>query len=238
MSGWRHLVKQLGRRAGIDVMRYRPLAQRRAALMTRRSITLVLDVGGNRGQYGRELRAHGYRHAVISFEPLEGALVHLRQVASADPLWDVVAVALGETATTTRLNVTSNLASSSLLTMLDAHHVAAPGVTVVGEETVRVMPLDDAEIPRDRPTLLKLDVQGYEDRVLRGAAHTLEQVELIECELSIVPLYTGQLTLRPMLDLLSTAGFELVDLEPGPRGRHGSTMYIDALFEKHRLVEP
>jgi FkbM family methyltransferase len=238
VTNWRHLAKLLGRRAGVDIARHRPLGRRRASLLARRSISLVLDVGGNRGQYGRELRAHGYRNSVISFEPLEEALLGLRHAASSDPLWDVIAVALGETATTTQLNVTSNLASSSLLPMLDAHRIAAPGVTVVAQETVRVMPLDDAEIPRDRPTLLKLDVQGYEDRVLRGAARTLDQVELIECELSVVPLYAGQLTLRPMLELLSTVGFELIDLEPAPRAPDGSTMYIDALFEKSRPVDP
>jgi hypothetical protein len=116
--------------------------------------------------------------------------------------------------------------------MLDAHRRAAPSVTIVAQKPVRVLPLDDVDIPRGVPTLLKLDVQGYEDRVLRGASRTLDQVQLVECELSIVPLYADQLTLRPMLELLSGAGFELVDLEPGQRDMDGATLYIDALFRR------
>jgi FkbM family methyltransferase len=234
VTNWRHFARQSGRRAGIEITRYRPLAQRRASLLTQQSITLVLDVGGNRGQYGHELRAHGYRGSIISFEPLEQALSHLRDAAASDVDWDVRDVALGEVREEAQISVASNLASSSLLTMLDTHRIAAPDVTVIAQEPVRVVPLDETEFPHDRATLLKLDVQGYEDRVLRGATRSLEQVELLECELSIIPLYGGQLTLRPMLELLAAAHFELVDLEPGPRAADGSTIYVDALFEKRR----
>ena len=58
--------------------------------------------------------------------------------------------------------------------------------------------------------------------------------ELLECELSILQLYADQMTLRPMLELLSAAGFELVDLEPGQPAVDDSIAYIDALFAKHR----
>jgi FkbM family methyltransferase len=234
VTNWRHLVRTSVRRAGVDVSRYRPLAQRRASLITQRSITLVLDVGGNRGQYGRELRAYGYGESIISFEPVAQALDHLRQAAASDAFWEVRGVALGEVSADAEIGVASNLASSSFLPMLDTHRIADPDLRIVGQEPVHIMPLDEAEIPRDRPTLLKLDVQGYEDRVLRGASRSLEQVELVECELSVVPLYAGQLTLRPMLDLLSAGGFELVDLEPGERAVGGSPLYFDALFERTR----
>lgn len=232
MTNLRHLLRTSARHAGWDVSRYRPLARRRASLLEQRSISLVLDVGANRGQYGRELRTYGYRESIVSFEPLDEALTQLRNAAASDPHWEVRDVALGATASTAQINVASNLASSSLLPMLDSHRSAAPGVTVVARESVRIVPLDEVELPRGVPTLLKLDVQGYEDRVLDGASRTLGQVAVVECELSIVPLYADQLTLRPMLDLLSEAGFELVDLEPGQRASDGATLYIDALFRR------
>jgi Methyltransferase FkbM domain len=81
------------------------------------------------------------------------------------------------------------------------------------------------------PTLLKLDVQGFEDRVLRGAEALLPGISLIECEVSLEPLYASQLTLMPMLDLLREHGFQVVRLEPGMRDANGrgSILQYDAI---------
>jgi FkbM family methyltransferase len=230
MIAWRHQLRMLARRVGVDVSRYRPLATRRAALIDELGIQLVIDAGANVGQYGGELRMHGYRGPIVSFEPLAAALAQLRVAAASDPLWSVIPLALGEASATVEMNVTSNLASSSLLPLLTAHRTIAPDVTIVAQESVDVRTLDEIELPSSSATLLKLDVQGFEDRVLRGATTTLESVQLIECELSIVAFYGRQLRLRAMLDLFAEAGFELTDLEPGPRGRIGETAFVDALL--------
>ncbi len=80
------------------------------------------------------------------------------------------------------------------------------------------------------PTMLKLDVQGYEDRVLRGAVETLSKISLIECELSVVPLYESQLNLREMLAFLAVRGFELEALETGFRDQRGRIVQFNGLF--------
>ena len=43
-----------------------------------------------------------------------------------------------------------------------------------------------------RPALLKIDVQGYELEVLRGADDGLDRIDEILCECSFVELYSGQ----------------------------------------------
>jgi FkbM family methyltransferase len=193
-------------------------------------IGLAIDVGANVGQYGQELRLHGFRGDIVSFEPLSAARSRLNVVAGSDPRWNVLPLALGDAGATAEMNVTSNLSSSSLLPLLEAHRALAPDVSVVAQETVELTTLDEVGLPRHMPTLLKLDVQGYEDRVLRGATETLNSVELIECELSVVEFYGTQLRLRAMLDLFADGGFELSDLEPGPRALNGRTAFVDALL--------
>ena len=59
-------------RVGLDVQRYPqsdPL-HGLSLLLAHLGIDLVLDVGANDGGYARTLRRLGYRHRIISFEPL------------------------------------------------------------------------------------------------------------------------------------------------------------------------
>jgi FkbM family methyltransferase len=228
---WGLRLRRLARHAGLEVSRYRPAASRRNVLLAKHGIETVLDVGANQGQYGLELRQFGYRGKIVSFEPLSEAYGRLVAIAGSDPSWECHRVALGETETRSLIGVASNLASSSLLPMLEAHHDAAPGVSMTGSEEVEVRTLDSLDLDLSGPTLLKLDVQGYEDRVLRGAETLLLGVELIECEVSLEPLYQSQLTFLPMLELLRDSGFELLRLEPGIRdnGGRGAIVQYDAI---------
>ncbi len=83
------------------------------------------------------------------------------------------------------------------------------------------------------PILLKLDVQGHELAVVRGATSTLDDVALVECEMSIVPLYRNQPLLRETLNLFSSIGFELIQLERGWYDvRDGRTLQVDGFFAR------
>jgi FkbM family methyltransferase len=228
---WGLRLRRLARHFGLEVSRYRPAAARRNALLVKHGIETVLDVGANEGQYGLEVRRFGYRGKIISFEPLSEAYASLSASADSDSNWECHRVALGDTETRSLIGVASNLASSSLLPMLDAHHDAAPGVSMTGSEEVEVRTLDSLDLELNGPTLLKLDVQGYEDRVLRGAETLLSDVSLIECEVSLEPLYESQLTFLPMLELLRDSGFQLLRLEPGIRdsGGRGAIVQYDAI---------
>ena len=65
-------VRRVVNRLGLDIVPFRhtrhPIA-RRQALFSYHAIDLVLDVGGNVGEYGRFLRNVGYEGRILSFEP-------------------------------------------------------------------------------------------------------------------------------------------------------------------------
>lgn len=223
-------TKDLAHRMGLEIAHYRPFAARIAARLE--GVPLVVDVGANCGQYVTDLRQHGYRGEIVSFEPLEEAFAQLAATAARDVGWTCHRMALGAVAGEAQINVASNLASSSLLEMEVGHHVGAPEVSIVGVETVPVSRLDDV-LDDDRPCLLKLDVQGYEDRVLDGAPATLARARLLQCELSIAKLYAGQAPFRALVDRLDDAGFGLVDLDPFFYDRtDGRVLSLDALFAR------
>lgn len=227
-------TKEFGRRLGLEISHYRPLAARVVKRLND-GVPLVIDVGANRGQYASELRRHGYRGEIVSFEPLAEAFEDLAAAAAGDPQWTCHRTALGAVAEEASIHVASNLASSSLLEMEDGLRSGAPWISVTGVETVRVARLDDV-LANEGPCMLKLDVQGYEDRVLDGAPTTLARASLLQCELSLAELYSGQARFRALIDRLDDAGLEFVDLEPFFHDRAGRVLQIDALFARRPTV--
>lgn len=225
------------RRFGVDVIRYPGRGTaigRRLRLLRHFGITVVLDVGANDGGYARELRRAGYQGQIVSFEPLPDAFAALSALAANDERWQVLNVALGEARRPATLHVAANSVSSSMLRVLPRHLSAAPDSRYVRDVDVELRPLDDVFTDLvdvgDRP-FLKIDAQGYEGRILDGAASVLPRVHGVQLELSTVPLYGDAPTLCELVGRLESAGFALMGVEPGfSDPGNGRMLQLDGLF--------
>lgn len=194
-------------------------------------MALVLDVGANRGQYGEDLRRNGYTHRIESFEPLADAHAELVERAAGDARWTAHRLALSDEAGELRLGTTDNFASA--LKVEDQLAGLFPGAVPSASQAVPSARLDelDLDLPSGGRTLLKVDVQGYELRVLAGAAGLLPAISVVETELSVVPLYAGQPLMSETLRVLEAAGFRLAGLEPVLRDwRTGEHLQFDGTF--------
>ena len=225
---------------GLDLIPYDAdhFAQlRRLQLFKERGIDLVLDVGANEGQYAEAIRGNGYDGRIVSFEPLASAYSKLERRASAVPGWETHHFALGDTTGTELLNVAGNSWSSSLLAMAPRHVESAPESAYVAEEEIDVRTLDDvvaSELigPGDR-LWLKIDTQGYEIPVLRGAERTLDRIEVVETELSLVELYEGQELFGEVTAYLAANGFGTWCIEPVFRDpASGELLQVDGIFAR------
>jgi FkbM family methyltransferase len=233
----RKVIRTALRKISLDLVRYdhrfHPLA-RRMRLLSTHGITVVLDVGANVGQYAMELRALGYRGRIVSFEPLRDAFSELQRMARRDALWDVVNVGLGDTEETMTINRAANSYSSSFLKMLSAHLKSAPDSAYVGVQDAEMRTLDSvapAYVRAEDRVFLKIDTQGYEYRVLKGASQLLPQLVGIQLEMSLVPLYEGELTFASVMGYVVDRGFTLMSLEPGfSNPLTGQLLQVDGLF--------
>jgi FkbM family methyltransferase len=199
-------------------------------------IDLLIDVGANAGQFATLCRSHGYKGQILSFEPSSAAHRELTKAAAADQLWTVAdRMALGANAGEVEINIAANSLSSSILPMLDTHLCAAPQSQYIQREKVPLHRLDDV-LPEDTDfstVFLKLDVQGFEPQVLSGAAHTLSRTAAVQLEMSLVPLYEGELLLSQMCSTMSAKGFDLWDLEPSFRDPNtGRLLQVDGIFTR------
>lgn len=236
-------VQAWTRRFGWDLVPFNavqhPLPRRRR-LIEHHAIDTVLDIGANAGQFGRELRDLGYRGRIVSFEPLTEAFQRLQANARGDRDWRVLNLALGDVKGTQKLHQAANSESSSLLEMLPLHLEAAPHSRYRGEETVRVETLDavfDEVCQGARNIYLKIDTQGYEAQVLRGAARSLERIDTIQIEMSLAPLYAGQALFGDLHADLGARGYVLVGAENNfGDARTGHLLQIDGIFHRERAA--
>jgi FkbM family methyltransferase len=210
--------------------------QRAADLFSLLGIDLLIDVGANRGEYGLSRRRTGYKGEIISFEPLSASYASLRALAGDDPKWTVGdRMAIGDRSDEIEINLASNSVSSSVLPMLETHVAAAPQARYIGRERVPLRRLDEVAGPRvaGRRVYLKLDVQGFERQVLSGAERILEDVVALQLEMSLLPLYQGEVLMPEMCQFLLGKGFEVWDLQPGFRDPEtGRLLQIDGVFTK------
>lgn len=198
-------------------------------------VDLFFDVGANAGQFARELLAAGYEGRIVSFEPVSAAYARLIETSSDSSRWVAeMRCALGAADGSATINVAGNLESSSMLDMLDRHVRSAPASRYVGTETVDVRTLDGLGakyIATAQATFLKIDVQGFEDQVLRGAAQLLPKIAGVQIEMSLVPLYDGERDIEWWLQRMRTLGFELWWIRPGFTDRDsGRALQMDGIF--------
>lgn len=197
----------------------------------------VIDIGANVGQYAVAALKLFPIELIHCFEPQPDCIEQLRRNLVAFPSAIVHQIALGDELGTLNFHVNSHSHSSSLLRLLPLHQASFPNATNRSVIMVQVSTLDavlgEAQMPD--PVLMKIDVQGYEARVLKGAPNTLRRVQYVIAETSFKPLYEGELLFTDLLKLMQGFGFRF--LRPVgwlQNDRTREYLQMDALFERER----
>src|SRR3990167_9150496 len=98
--------------------------------------------------------------------------------------------------------------------MADLHKETFPYTKNMHEENVIIKRLDDfiqeQGIKLKYDLMIKLDVQGYEDRVLKGGMHTVENAKIIIIEVSFFELYANQILFSGIYNTLTNAGYKYI----------------------------
>jgi FkbM family methyltransferase len=184
---------------------------------------------------GRYFRNLGFKGKIVSFEPVGRYYKLLAQEAAGDPLWTCENAAVADAEGEQEINVSGGAGgASSFLKKTGTTWESAPELEYVGRERVRVTTVDRAarEHYREGDRLfLKLDVQGYERKVLEGAGRTLPSVVGLRVELSVSQTYEGEPSMADMIDYLYGLGFRLCAVDAAwsdPRTRE--VFQMDGVF--------
>lgn len=137
--------------------------------------------------------------------------------------------ALGETAGELDILVPRGVpSSSSVLKGTDAQNKRL-GLQKDAQR-VTVKRLDDFELA-GAPFLLKLDVEGAELSVLKGATKTLASTVMVICEVGVQPRHQDEPDLADLSAFLKPHGFRLFDfIELSQERLGGRLSYVDVAF--------
>ena len=129
-----------------------------------------LDVGANIGSYS-VLAGGVVKARVLSFEPSPVTYEHLKENIRINDLGDSV----------TALNMAVGAAKGELrftVGLDTTNHIVGQREQGVNSVAVEVVPLDEAAAGLS-PVLMKVDVEGFETEVIRGATRTLASPSLL-----------------------------------------------------------
>lgn len=228
------LLKKILRSLGLNFRRYDPTHDLSELLKLYR-VETIFDVGANAGVSGRYFRNLGFEGKIVSFEPVRQYYKLLAQEAAGDSLWTSENVALADSEGEQEINVSGGCGvASSFLNQTGRTWECAPELEYLGLERVRVTTIDRAaqeHYPQGDRLFLKLDVQGYERKVLEGARETMPRIIGVRIELSVSRCYEEEPSLPEMLNYLYDLGFRLCAIEEAWSDSRTREVYqMDAVF--------
>ena len=193
----------------------------------------VIDVGANIGKF-TIASYHLFQGVnIFSIEPDPRVAKQLRKNISKKFAANIRITALGSDIGQATLCVNSDSQVSSILPLGKDRIKSFPKSKVVEEINIPITTLDTLfeGVNIERPILLKIDVQGYEDRVILGSCKTLQRIQWIIIEVSYSNLYEGESDFEKIVEILRLHGFRFIrPLNFHTSPTTGEIIEMDALF--------
>lgn len=233
-------LRKAGWRVGLDVRAFehnpgtsgRPIGDMELFLQDVRargfSAQAILDIGANRGDWSRLAGAVFSDAKFLLIEPQPEMDRYLRDFCRSHNGSIFVAAGAGAKDGELTQTIWDDLAGSSFLPPLD------PALVRKGKQrSVPIVTIDgvlDAH-PEFRPDLVKIDVQGFELEVLRGARKLFQMTRLFIIEASLFEFMPGQPLVSEIVGYMCENGYELYDVAGYMRRpSDGALGQIDLVF--------
>jgi FkbM family methyltransferase len=174
-------------------------------------IRTIVDIGASDGSYSEYLDEFFQPAAIHAFEPLADEQAKLAALRSRMPHLTVHPIALSDHSGEADFFRNAYGPASSLLPVTDYSRQAFPETAQHRRSRVAVVELDDA-LPVDTlepDILVKIDVQGAEDRVIRGGQRLFSAAKIVLIEMSFVPFYDTQPLFEDVHCLLVACGLRM-----------------------------
>jgi len=193
-------------------------------------IKSIIDVGANRGQFAKEAIKVFPKAHIYCFEPGEKAYLDLKKWADAqNGKVSTFNFALGDReADLDFYEYPENDEASSFLRLINL--VSQRSVPV--HQTTLDSFISSSQISLKPGIFIKIDTQGYDDRVIEGAKQILSRSLICMTEVIYDKEYRDQGSFKNIFILLDKLGFEFIGNKEQHLSENGNIMWSDSIFKK------
>lgn len=235
---YRQLIKAGLKRIGFDLVRIKNNPRQTLLGLKTRPIQTIIDVGANTGQFAQMISQFFPNAALHCFEPLPGPFAQLEEWSKSQHGRVIpYNLALGDSDAEVEMYLHSDhTPSSSLLPTTKLNEQYYPFTKEQSLVAVRQTTLDaalaTAQASWAPEILIKLDVQGYENRVIAGGSKVFSEASACILEVCLDGLYEEQARFPDLLMMLGNFGYQYVGNLDQVYADDGHCIYFDAVFIK------
>tara|TARA_B100001093_G_C26757281_1_gene984018 strand:- start:591 stop:1298 length:708 start_codon:yes stop_codon:yes gene_type:complete len=185
-----------------------PLFELESHLKKIKKLSTVIDIGSNKGQFLLISKKLFPKIKIFSFEPLIEELKIQKKILGTKNI-NYFNLALGNKKQKFKINVLNRKDSSSIL-----KPISNPNLNLVIETSneIKMDKLDNIlnKCNISQPSLIKIDVQGYELETLKGSNKILKKTNYIIVEVSYIKTYEKQVMAKDLIRFLQKKGFSII----------------------------
>jgi len=235
----RKTIRSVANSFGFDVVREKNRPNLTLLGIRGWPIRTIIDVGANTGQFAKKISAFFPNAKLYCFEPLPGPFEILKEWATQRSKIVCFNLALGDKEVDLEMFLhEDHTPSSSLLPTTILAEQLYPFTKKQKSVRVRQNTLDailgsnDSEMVPE--ILIKLDVQGYENRVIAGGEKIFSAASACILEVNLENLYDGQTGFKDLLMMLETLGYRYGGNLNQAYAEDGRCIFLDAVFLNRR----
>jgi FkbM family methyltransferase len=221
---------------GVDIIKRYKIPENTLLGLTKYDIHTILDIGANIGQSARFYTKIFPNALIYSFEPLPAVYSELDKWAQGQKgKVRALNFALGDHNGQMEIKEHIDFTPSSSFLESTSHLVALyPQTTRKKDTLVNITRLDDIskDLDIEPGILVKMDVQGFEAKVIEGGKSIFSQALACIMEVSLQPLYEGQPTFFDMCRLMDENGLKYSGNIQQLYDEKGRVIFLDALFTR------
>jgi FkbM family methyltransferase len=199
------------------------------------NIRTIFDIGANTGQFAQTIHEVLPSAFIYSFEPLPDCFIELERNMKYVRTFKAFNVALDDQEGQSIIYRSEWSPSSSLRPMAQLHKENFPYTAKFSTEEIQVKRLDgyQDELEIEDDILMKLDVQGCEDKVIAGGKQLISRAKILIVETSLEPLYENQPLFRDIFSILDELSFTYRgNLNQMSSATDDRILYVDAIFTR------
>ena len=195
----------------------------------------IIDIGSNKGQFILLMEQIFPNKIVYSFEPIIEMINKQKKFFKYKKNITFHNLALGSSICSKEFLITSRMDSSSFLKVVSNTN-KSKNYSVIEKRDIKVSTLDEIFLNEkfSHPILIKMDVQGYELEVLKGANDLLKKTDYLLLEVSENEMYQNQPTEKIIVEYLKNFNFEIYRSNKWLKIQNTNFNQRDIIFQKKK----